>query len=355
MHSLANSFCDDGGRSRQENDCDCNDENSVSRGTQRFPTHRFIVELELGSNVRSCGCHNNCGCNNGCSNGCNTGCNNNCGCGCNNNCGCGCGCNSCTLNSDAVFTIEKSQVLVNSLVLANPSMLTPSNVTVDGICVDSLTQSGGQFTATTNNLVSQISKERCLEAGLASRGFLLISGAGPWVFRGTFVFEGTVNTGGKTCRFVAKFKTKPSEPILISGSSTFAIPKVAFPCVINGTGPIMNFNFSGSVYLLKPEINAFCIGSNCMLNLRASLAVEPKVNVEVVRKSLFCVDACEGLRPCDGTMEAFEVEEEEEENCERKPACRCGTANSVNSVNTSCSCNNNTNSAQWNGCNGCNW
>ena len=330
-------------------------------------TTNWTTELSLENIEDNCGCNNGCGCGNGCgftatSNGC----------GCVFNCNCG---NGCTLTSDAVFTVNRSYVLVGNLGLSNGT-LAAGDVTVDGVAVDTLTQAGNRYTATTDNLVSETNKARCRDLGLPTKSFFLITGAGPWQLTATIVLEGTVNTNGKTCCFQARFTTP--NLLNIPGTSTFAIPKLALPCSVNGVSPTINFSFGGTVHVLNPEITATCNGNNgtnCTLTLTGSLAVQPQVNVEVVRRTLFCIDACEGMLPCDGTVAAFEADSLEDEDCTwpPEPACRCGRAHSPENDadicdtavlcdfegERTCNCNNEeraeNNSYQWNGCNGCNW
>ena len=141
----------------------------------------WTTELTLESIRSNCGCNDGCGCSEGC------GCGNS---GCGSGCNCGsqraniicCNCstaNGCTLTSDATFTITRSYVLVQSLNL-NTGVLAAGNVTVDGTAVDSLTQTGNRYTATTENLVGTTSRERCKDLGLPSKHFFLISAPGPW-------------------------------------------------------------------------------------------------------------------------------------------------------------------------------
>ncbi len=343
----------------------------------------WTTELTLESIRSNCGCNDGCGCSEGC------GCGNS---GCGSGCNCGsqraniicCNCstaNGCTLTSDATFTITRSYVLVQSLNL-NTGVLAAGNVTVDGTAVDSLTQTGNRYTATTENLVGTTSRERCKDLGLPSKHFFLISAPGPWQLVATIVLEGTVNTDGRTCCFQAKFTT-PTTPLAVTGASTLAIPKLALPCTVNGVSPTINFSFSGMVHVLNPSITATCTGGTCTLELTASLAVQPQVNAEVVRRTLFCLDACEGMLPCDGTEAAYELDNDDDCTWPPAPACKCGTAPTpANNADIcerqpvcnfdddcDCGCNNCGSGSrtsgsgtstlpsgfQWTGCNGCSW
>ncbi|PWM67977.1 MAG: hypothetical protein DBX38_02675 [Eubacteriales Family XIII. Incertae Sedis bacterium] len=339
------------------------------------PDTDWTTELVLESVKDDCDC--DCGCGNGCSG------NSGCGCGCGGRSSrrgcCCCNCDSgCTLTSEAVFNITRSYVLVQSLALEDDT-LTEDNVTVDGVAVDTLTKVGNKYTATTDNLVNETGRERCRELGLPSKHFFLITGAGPWQLTAVIVLEGTVNTAGRTCCFQAKFRT--TTPITVDDTSTLAIPKLALPCSVNGVSPTINFSFGGIVYVLNPTITATCTDDNCTLALSGSLAVQPQVNAEVVRRTLFCVDACEGMLPCDGTEAAYELDTDDDCTWPPAPACRCGTAptpsNDPDICDTSIVCDfDNDNrpcncvggeqderprpprpggngGVQWNGCNGC--
>jgi hypothetical protein len=76
--------------------------------------------------------------------------------------------------------------------------------------------------------------------------------------------------------------------------------------------------------------------------------------VESVRRTLFCVDACEGLLPCQGSIAAAEAIEDEED-CKiggvDRPDCRCG--NAIGGVNRpECRCRNAIGGVGWSDC-GC--
>lgn len=248
-------------------------------------------------------------------------------------CGCGCDCRDdrCTFESlgpDSVFNIERSFVLVESFALANPASLTANKVTIDGFEVDSVSFTNGQFVAALNSIIPEISKTRCQELGLPSKGFLLVSNVGPWEFTGTFVLEGTVVTGGRTCCFRARAPVSTTIPmrIPVPGTSTFAIPRLSLPCTVNGIAPTLNIQFSGAVSMLNPTLTVSCSASRCVVNLSTSFAAEPRIHTEVVRRTLFCLEACEALLPCDGTEEQFETQNPDEDcTWPPPPACRCGS------------------------------
>ncbi len=297
--------------------------------------------------------------------------------GCGGGCTCCCTCGSdCTITADAVFNITKSYVIVSGITLADGT-LTVADVTVDGTAVDSLTQAGGRYTAEVGSLITKINRRICNELSLPSKNFFLITGAGPWTFNGAVVLEGTVNTGGKTCCFVISFRT-PEAGIAITGESTFAIPKLALPCSVGGVSPTIGFGFTGKAYVLSPEITATA-GENgaVTLSLAGSLVLQPQLNAEVVRKTLFCLNACEAALPCDGTEAAYELDAEDDCTCRQAPICRCGTVgisgsaqetcggatatsggSSIGGFDCGCGSTGNTSfpdAYQWLGCSGCSW
>lgn len=284
-------------------------------------------------------------------------------------CCCNQAANACDLGPDAVFTVTRSFVLVKSLEL-RPRTLDESDVTIDGVEVDDLMEIGKQFIVSADTAILETSKTRCQDLGLPTKSFFLIRGAGPWIFRGTIVVEGTVNSGGRTCCFQAKFET-PDRGLLIEGASSFAVPKLAIPCIAGGIAPVIRFNFTGKVFILNPEIIMDIRENGRICTVGGSLAVEPEVNIEVSRRTLFCIDACEGLLPCEGTEAAFELDDEEDCTWPPAPACICGTVSSPENDPDICDtaeicdfeddkkCHRgkreiSNSGMQWSGCNGCN-
>lgn len=195
--------------------------------------------------------------------------------------------------------------------------------------------------------------------------------------------------------------------------SSFAIPNLSLPCSVDGIAPDIMFQFNANINLVNPQIclggitnscnscnscnpccdpccnpcatpccaPAPCTCSQCCpppcnpcnpcntcnscnpcntcgssacpdsysISLKATLAIEPTVHVETIRKTLFCVNACEALLPCQGSL--VESLAEEEEDCDlNAPDCYCGgSVGGSNSGGGNCSggCNQ--------GCNqGCN-
>lgn len=237
----------------------------------------------------------------------------------------------CTLSPNAVFEIDNSFVVVEFFNTRPPGSLTAGQVTLDGFPVDSVCFANGQYTARTQNVLPRVQKDRCLDRGLPTKAFFLISNAGPWDFRATFVLEGTVNTNGRRCRFRAEISNAPDAPntMLPPGSvSSFAVPNLSLPCSINGIAPEILFQFSAKINLVNPRLFVTCtdLGNACTVFLESTIAVEPVVNVQSVRRTLFCVNACEGMQPCDGSVLAAEIEDDRED-CEiggvDRPDCAC--------------------------------
>jgi len=272
----------------------------------------------------------------------------------------------CTLSPNAVFEIDNSFVAVEYFNTRPPGNISAAQVTVDGFPVDSVSFTNGQYTAVTTNVLPQVQNDRCLDRGLPTKAFFLISNAGPWDFRATYVLEGTVNTNGRLCRFRAEISNAPGTPnsmLPIGSLSSFAIPNLSLPCAINGVAPNILFQFGAKINLVNPRLVVNCgllmandlgsaeeaaadelagqsligpiLANNCRVSLVSTIAVEPVVHVETVRKTLFCINACEGLQPCDGSVRAAEIEDAIEE-CAiggvDRPDCRCSRNNDVGCV-----------------------
>lgn len=268
-----------------------------------------------------------------------------------------CCCNPCTLDRNAVFNIEKSFVVVEYFDTRPPGNISAGQVSIDGYPVDSVTCSNGQYLAKTTDLISKVQKDRCMDAGLPTKAFFLISNAGPWDLRAKYVLEGTVNTGGRTCCFRCEISNAPDSPNTMlppTCCSNFAIPDLSLPCSINGISPDVRFRFTAGIELVNPQLS-ICRGgggsgseececehlvdslghhpNTFKLCLCSKVAVEPIVDVEVVRETLFCTNACEALIPCDGSERAAEEAAEEECVNPFAPDCSCGNNHSCQNEN----------------------
>ncbi|QOX63568.1 hypothetical protein FRZ06_09490 [Anoxybacterium hadale] len=273
----------------------------------------------------------------------------------------GCSVIPCTLSSNAVFNIENAFVVVEYFNTKPPGNINASQVTLDGFPVDSLQYSNGQYTARTANVLPRVQKERCLNAGLPTKAFFLITNVGPWDLRATYVLEGTVNTNGRLCRFRLEISNAPNSPnttLQHNCPSNFSVRKLSLPCAINGTAPEILFQFSAKISLINPEIYVTCGRPQMMLEddefegerhgcwpcpdvdpcnenvlnvaLVTNVAVEPTLYVQTVRRTLFCLNACEALQPCQGSLVAAEIEEDEEDCDDVNPnPCRCGRGGNI--------------------------
>lgn len=262
-----------------------------------------------------------------------------------NECCCSCCCDNCQVANGSVFTVERTFAAATSLVPA--SAIAASNVTVNGSTVSNVTSENGIYTVDISNLENEISKTECECKGLPTKNFFMINGISGWTFTGQLILEGTVNTNGAICNF--RLTVDVNSPVTITGSTTFAVPKVSIPCSVHGISPVIQFTFGGIANILKPEITV----ANEVVTMTASLIVEPTINLEVTRKTLMCMSSCEADLPCDNSMEF--VVGEAEEDCEEEFECSCGTADSESS---GCSCEHQhkkdeCHSYQFNGTNGC--
>jgi hypothetical protein len=281
--------------------------------------------------------------------------------------GCDCSNVPCTLTRDAVFEIDNTFVVVEYFNTRPPGNIIASQITLNGFPVDAVSFSNGQYTAKTANVLSRIQKDRCLDKGLPTKVFFLINNVGPWDFRATYVLEGTVTTGGRLCKFRAEISNTPDSPntsLPPSALSNFAIRNLSLPCAINGIAPDINFQFNARINLVNPRLVVNCETCpppipvngvegeqeetklfppfpcypcppcppvvnplNCTVSLVTALAIEPEIHVETVRRTLFCLNACEGLQPCQGSVVAAEIEDDIEEciigGVDRPDCCCC--------------------------------
>ena len=230
-------------------------------------------------------------------------------CQCGGNCNCGdcCKCCCCKCGSSAVpldldddlnFVIDSTEVIITDFDLENPSCLRTCNVTVDGIPVDDLEVFNERYMAGTNELMSRVGDCACMERGLPTKTFFLISGAGSWEARMSIIVRGSVFGCGACRRFKLVMNTRSGVFIDIPGTSTFATSELCLPCTTGGIAPVINFSFLAKATLLNPTlvINA---GDSCSVTLRGCLITEPAADVQVTRQTLFRTDAQSVNIPCD--------------------------------------------------------
>ncbi len=253
-------------------------------------------------------------------------------CGC---CDCCCCCccdggnanTSCELDCDAIFEIDKAFAVLNFIEAYPPGSIGPCQVTIDGEEVDSVAYQNGRYLVGISELLPRIQHRQCLEAGLPSKNFLQIKDVCQWQIRATYVLEGTVTTGGRTCCFRTEIRNEADAPPTVLPTdccSSFAIPNFSIPCATNGSVPDIAFHFGGNIKLVNPELKVDCRGRRrpiCSdmdemdmcpdfsrdrgdrndrptLVFRSKVVLEPKIHAECVRRTLLSVNAQEGLLPC---------------------------------------------------------
>jgi hypothetical protein len=239
------------------------------------------------------------------------------------------------LDKNAVFTVENAYAILDFIQVKPPGNIDPSQVTIDGEEVDSVTFLNGRYLINADSILSKVQNELCEDLGLPSKRFLLIRNVCPWKIRATYVIEGTVTTGGRACCFKLEISNADDEPATVIPNgccSNFAIPDLAIPCVTNGFDPEISFHFTGKIKLVNPEIKVDCgrrppmafsaegpgicaefFGPpelGCTVILKSKVVVEPCVNVEVVRRTLFIVNAREGVTPCVHQLAGVQTEDE---------------------------------------------
>lgn len=286
-----------------------------------------------------------------------------------------CSCDSCIIDERAEFIVEKTNATLDFIAIKPPGNIDASQVTICGENPDSIQFANHRYMINAAPVTEAAQKMSCLDKGEPSRCMFLIQNAGPWEFRATFALTGLVNSQGRTCRFRAVFTNADGPMCTLPGRcANFAIPDLAVPCSINGVAPDINFQFSGCIDLLDPRLLASCCNAKgpksegadptcrelrgmqtCMLNLCTNLIVVPKVNVEVVRKTLFSVNSAEVLLPCDQAGEA--ILSFEKEPCETKQNLCCKPTGTICNNIGHCSnpCQSSRSAFQYLGCNGCSW
>ena len=216
-------------------------------------------------------------------------------------CDCGCGCNrSDDLDGNLTFAVESTEVFVSDFNIAHPDCLSPCDVTVNGIPVDDLEFFNDRFSASTNALMTSISNCSCMEKGMSTSGYLLITGIQHWTAKLTIVLRGSVFGCGGCKRFKLVMTSHNCHPVDITGSSTFAAPKICLPCTTNGIAPVINFSFDATAALLNPVITSEpSCDKPCNVKVTGCLIVEPNVNVQVTRATLFRTNSQVINIPCD--------------------------------------------------------
>lgn len=306
----------------------------------------FTQDLVIGGAVQQSGCGcgsgscggSGCGCGNAGGCGCSGGCGGNCSGGCSGGCGCR-SCNTCSccnfdINCSTKFTITNSCVVVNEIVLPQTRPLPASAVTVDGFPVSALYLQNGRYVADLSGIMPDITKCPCtpLDRHLCSGcgtcspcnitcdndgHFFLAEAGGPWEVSLTIVLEGTVSNGKQNCNFKLTLKTRNdvsgSFPITVTGSSNFAMYCVEIPCQTNGIAPSLVFDFNACGVLLNPtlevesEATEGCADAVSVV-LTSNLVLTPGIHLQVVRPTLFALQADEINTCCDDLGQCAGVE-----------------------------------------------
>lgn len=275
---------------------------------------------------------------------------------CNCNCGCVCSGDMCcdSINCDSKFTVTNSCVTVNSLGLSEDSGFTAADVTVDGFEATSLEYSDGRYVADLSGIMAEITKcpyapvdrHICGGCGTAdncpvpcgSNGhFILVETPGPWLAYITIVLEGFVTTNGKTGKFKLTLKSKTGVPLTVSGSNNFAANCVEIPCQAQSISPALVFDFDACAVLLNPEITVSDSASGCPdafnLALTGNLVVTPNMFLQVIRPSLFALNATEVGIDCDDVGQCDEWDSVQctpgcrKESAQNFSACQCCDTN----------------------------
>ena len=262
-----------------------------------------------------------------------SGSNNGCGgsCGCNGGCGCSGSCDFDLCN--AQFTVTNTCVTITSAVLTEAAEFTAEDVTVDGLPVTALTLENGRYFADLSGIMSEITRcpgtpvdrricggcntcDNCNSQCDNNGHFFLAEVGGPWELLFNITIDGYVSNGRCTRDFRLCLKTRSDAggqfPITVDASNNFALQCVEIPCQSQGIAPSLRFNFEACGMLLNPVLTiapAEAPVNGCPapteLILTASLVVTPAINLQVVRPSLFALNAqevgtcCDDLGQCD--------------------------------------------------------
>ena len=216
----------------------------------------------------------------------------------------GCCCQN-GLSEDAVFEIQKSYVQLDcfsvneTAVPGDPSaVISPANVTVNGLTVAEITQENGRYTADISNIIGELLNPVCTAQCLPSKAFVLLQNIGSLEFRVRFGFEGVVRSCGILYRF--KVYIANNETLLLPATqvTSFAIAEANIPCVENGYSPVLSFRFGGSAQVINPQLTVTAVAGDepcngVVVNLVATLGITPKIYAEVVRNTLVMVDGAE--------------------------------------------------------------
>ena len=249
-------------------------------------------------------------------------------------CGCRSG-SSCDFDlCNAQFVVTNSCVTVTSAALSEAAEFTAASVTVDGFPVTSLTLENGRYFADLSGIMPDLARcpgvpldrhicegsgtcddcnSQCSDGG----HFFMAEAPGPWELLLNITIDGYVTNGRCTRDFRLCMKTRADQtgtfPITVDSANNFALQCVNIPCQSQGISPSLRFNFSACGMLLNPVLTIDQTGTapanGCpapsSLILTASLVITAGISLQVVRPSLFAINAsevdtcCDDLGQCD--------------------------------------------------------
>ena len=254
-------------------------------------------------------------------------------------CDCNCGCRrdrDCSFNlCNAEFTVTNSCVTITSALQAANSSFSADDITIDGFPVTDLDFQNGRYFADLSGIMADITRCPCVprcahicedrcdcqrdckkdcDCDCDRDGhFFLAEVPGPWELLFTIVLEGFVSNGNCTRDFRLCIKTRNDSsgryPVTVRASNNFGIQCVEIPCQSQGIAPALRFNFEGCAMLLNPVITVSpreeddCPSRD--VTVRGNLVFTPRINLQVVRPSLFALNAqevdicCDNLGQCD--------------------------------------------------------
>ncbi|MBQ9931263.1 MAG: hypothetical protein IJO79_02840 [Firmicutes bacterium] len=287
------------------------------------------------------------------------------------------GCGPFSLDPNATFCINSACAVLQHIGTIPDGGIDADQVSINGYTVDSLAYSGGQYTARINDILSLILRDRCQAEGLPTKTYFLVNNVGPLKYRAKFILQGTVASCGRMVPFEMVITNRDDAPDLAlpcACPSSFVINDLAIPCGINGIAPEVRFQLGGTVELVNPKLYVTCGNGSCDCGYRPSMnvalssgvVIKPAIHAEVTRKTLFCVDACQGLLPCTPNEQTCWNPGIEEWIDPLPPACSCGTGSSriytpentgYNALGNCCGTAQSNSCGNWDpySCSGCNW
>ncbi len=217
------------------------------------------------------------------------------------------GCNHIIIDQPPTFYVEKSFAEVSYFNTNPAGNVSPMQASFDGIPAAGISYANGQYSISIADIDSQLQSARCFRQGLPTKNFFLLTNSGPWMLRATYFLEGVVSANGKTCCFKAKIFNAHNTPNTIlppTVTSNFAVENVSIPCATNGIVPNVFFQFGAEINLVNPSLIVNPCGTG--ISLISNVAVVPTIQIEVVKRSLFEVNAKEAIFNCDGFVEEAE-------------------------------------------------